>query len=153
LNGADPTHVYTSKEIKKLRETEKVDENAPPVIIKIHKPGQKKADPLHGLFETVIDGKPCLVEYEPDTDLRDTEQIPLLENGGIETFIRREALPYATDAWIDNSKTQIGYEISFNRYFYKPTPLRTLEEIRADIAAVENETKGLLSEIIGAEDR
>jgi type I restriction enzyme M protein len=57
--------------------------------------------------------------------------------------------PYAKDAWIDESKTQIGYEISFTRYFYKPQPLRTLEEITADILALEAETKGLLSEIVG----
>jgi len=81
--------------------------------------------------------------------LRDTEQIPLLEEGGIESFIRREVLPYVPDAWIDDSKTQIGYEISFNRYFYKPQPLRTLEEIRTDIQALEKETEGLLDEIIG----
>ena len=56
------------------------------------------------------------VEYEPDTDLRDTEQIPLLEPGGIEGFIEREVLPYAPDAWIDTSKTQIGYEIWVRRY-------------------------------------
>jgi type I restriction enzyme M protein len=81
--------------------------------------------------------------------LRDTEQIPLLEDGGIESFIRREVLPYVPDAWIDDSKTQIGYEISFNRYFYKPQPLRTLGEIRTDIQALEKETEGLLDEIIG----
>jgi len=81
--------------------------------------------------------------------LRDTEQIPLLEDGGIESFIRREVLPYVPDAWIDYSKIQIGYEISFNRYFYKPQPLRTLDKIRADILTLNKETEGLLSEIIG----
>ena len=58
-------------------------------------------------------------------------------------------LPHVPLAWIDHSKTKIGYEISFTRYFYKPQPLRTLAEIRADILALEKETKGLLSEIIG----
>ena len=90
-----------------------------------------------------------MVEYEPDTDLRDTEQVPLLEDGGIEAFIRREVLPHAPDAWIDEDKLKIGYEISFTRYFYKPQPLRSLEEIRADILALEKETEGLLAEIIG----
>ena len=90
-----------------------------------------------------------MVEYEPDTDLRDTEQVPLLEEGGIEAFFRREVLPYAPDAWIDPAKTQIGYEISFTRHFYKPAPLRTLEEIRADIYALEQETEGLLEQIVG----
>ncbi len=53
--------------------------------------------------------------------------------GGTEAFIRREVLPHAPDAWIDEAKTTIGYEISFTRYFYKPQPLRTLDAIRADI--------------------
>src|SRR6185369_13504289 len=94
-------------------------------------------------------GKKCIVEYEPDSDLRDTEQVPLLEEGGVEAFIRREVLPYTRDAWIKNSATKIGYEISFTRHFYKRQPLRTLHEIRTDILALEKETEGLLSEIIG----
>ena len=106
-------------------------------------------NPLHGLFEATVKGKPAVVEYEPDTDLRDTEQIPLLEEGGIEAFLRREVLPYAPDAWYDPTSVKTGYEISFTRYFYKPQPLRSLEEIRADILAVEQETEGLLDEIIG----
>ena len=96
-----------------------------------------------------IAGKPAVVEYEPDPDLRDTEQVPLLEPGGIEAFLRREVLPHVPDAWYDPDSVKIGYEISFTRYFYKPQPLRTLAEIRADILAVERETEGLLDEIIG----
>ena len=147
LKGIDPNRAYTSKEIKELKETSARDEAAPPVITKIHKRGAT-ADPLHGVFSATNSGKAVVVEYEPDGDLRDTEQVPLLEPGGIEAFIRREVLPYASDAWIDESKTQVGYEISFTRHFYKPQPLRTLDEIRADILALENETEGLLSEII-----
>jgi type I restriction enzyme M protein len=90
-----------------------------------------------------------VVEYEPDPDLRDTEQVPLLEEGGIEAFLRREVLPHAPDAWYDPESVRTGYEISFTRYFYKPQPLRTLEEIRADILAVERETEGLLEAILG----
>ena len=104
---------------------------------------------MRGLYEAAVDGKRCVLEYEPDTELRDTEQIPLLEEGGIEAFIRREVLPYAPDAWVDEASTRIGYEISFTRYFYKPQPLRSLEEIRADILVLEKETEGLLGEIIG----
>jgi type I restriction enzyme M protein len=107
------------------------------------------ADPLRGLFEASIDGKPRVVEYEPDTDLRDTEQIPLTEAGGIEAFLRREVLPHAQDAWYVADSVKIGYEISFTRYFYQPKPMRTLEEIRADILALERESEGLLDEIIG----
>lgn len=89
-------------------------------------------------------GKP-----KADKSLTDTDQIPLNFEGGIEKFFKDEVLPYVPDAWIDHSKTQIGYEISFTRYFYKPVQLRTLEEIKADIKALEAETDGLLNEIIG----
>lgn len=61
----------------------------------------------------------------------------------------RGVLPYVADAWFDPASVKIGYEISFTRYFYKPQPLRSLEEIRADILALEKETEGLLGEIIG----
>lgn len=139
-----------AKRLKLIQDTmARRDENAVPVIAKVHKPGKVEPDPFHGRFEEKIEGKRCVVEYEPDSELRDTEQVPLLEKGGIEAFIQREVRPYAKDAWIDESKTQIGYEISFTRYFYKPQPLRTLEEITADILALEAETKGLLSEIVG----
>ena len=92
-----------------------------------------------------------MVEYEPDSDLRDTEQIPLTEDGGIEAFIRREVLPYAPDAWYVPSSVKIGYEISFTRYFYKPQPLRSLEVLRADILALEGTTAGLLVDIVRSE--
>lgn len=123
-------------------------ETAPPVIAKVHKPGKAKADPLRGLFEATVDGRPVIVEYEPDSDLRDTEQVPLLEEGGIEVFIRREVLPYTPDAWIKDAATKIGYEISFTRHFYKPQALRTLDEIRADIIAIEREAEGLLDDLL-----
>ncbi len=148
LAGIDPNRAYAAKEIKALKDTAERAEDAPAVIKKIHKKGAV-ADPVRGLFEAVVDGKKCVVEYEPDSDLRDTEQVPLLEEGGIEAFIRREVLPYAGDAWYVPESVKTGYEISFTRYFYKPQPLRTLEEIRADILALEKETEGLLGEIIG----
>jgi type I restriction enzyme M protein len=124
-------------------------EDAPPVIKKVHKPGKMRSDPIRGVFETKLGGKTCVVEYEPDSELRDYEQIPLLEEGGIEAFIRREVLPYTPDAWIVEDDTKIGYEISFTRHFYKPPQLRTLAQISADILALEQETEGLLSEITG----
>jgi type I restriction enzyme M protein len=68
----------------------------------------------------------------------------------IHTQLRREVLPHAADAWYDPGTVKTGYEISFTRYFYKPQPMRTLEEIRADILALERETEGLLAEIVGA---
>ncbi len=148
LKGIDPDRAYTPKEIKALKADQQPDETAPPVIRKIHKKGSAP-DSIHGLFETTISGKPAVLEYEPDTDLRDTEQIPLLEEGGIEAFIRREVLPYAPDAWYAENSVKTGYEISFTKYFYKPKPMRTLEEIRGDIMALEKETEGLLDEITG----
>jgi type I restriction enzyme M protein len=130
------------------REVSWREESAPPVIAKVHKPGKQIADPLRGLFEDTIGGKPAIVEYEPDSELRDTEQVPLLEDGGVEAFIRREVLPYTPDAWIKDDATKIGYEISFTRHFYKPQPLRTLEEISADILAIEKEAEGLLDGLL-----
>jgi type I restriction enzyme M protein len=152
LKGADPNRVYTPKEIKALKETAERVEDAPPILHKVHKRGARP-DPLRGVFEASVDGKPSVVEYEPDTDLRDTEQVPLLEEGGVEVFIKREVLPFAPDAWIDESATKTGYEISFTRHFHRPQPLRTLEEIRSDIVALEKETEGLLNEIIGGDPR
>ena len=92
LTGADPDRTYKAAEIKKLKETGERSETAPPVIRKIHKRGAE-ADPLGGLFPATVKGKPAVVEYEPDTDLRDTEQIPLQEEGGIEAFLRRRSCP------------------------------------------------------------
>jgi len=152
LKGIDPERAYAAKEIKTLKETAERADDAPPVIKKIHKRGMA-ADPLRGLFEATTGGKPAVVEYEPDSELRDTEQVPLLEDGGIEAFLRREVLPYAADAWYVPDSVKTGYEISFTRYFYKPQSLRTLEEIRADILAVEQETEGLLDEIMGGTQR
>ena len=120
LVGTDPNRVYKASEIKKLKETAERSEDAPPIIKKIYTKGTA-VDPLHGLFETTINGKSAVVEYEPDSDLRDTEQVPLTESGGIDAFIEREVLPYAPDAWYVESRVKIGYEINFNRYFYKPT--------------------------------
>ena len=125
------------------------DEGAAPVIKKTHKPGAVEPDPIRGLIEVAVDGQSTVVEYEPDADLRDTEQVSLLEEGGIEAFLRREVLPYTPDAWYAPGRVKVGYEISFTRHFYKPQPLRPLEEIRADILALERETDGLLSEITG----
>ncbi len=141
----------TAKRIKLLQASlADRDEAAERVIRRIHKSGKGEADPLRGLFAATIDGKSRVMEYEPDSELRDTETVPLKEPGGIEAFIRREVLPHAPDAWIDEAKTAIGYEISLTRYFYKPQPLRPLEAIRADILALERETEGLMADIIGA---
>ncbi len=155
IAGVEAGRVYKAAEIKKLKEDGVCDESAAPIIKKVL-PFAATPDPLHGRYEAIIDGRTRVVEYEPDTELRDTEQVPLTEPAGeyadgIEAFFRREVEPYAPDAWIDETKTKIGYEISFTRHFYKPTPMRTLAEIQADIRALEAETDNLIAEIAGGE--
>jgi type I restriction enzyme M protein len=81
-----------------------------------------------------------------DADLRDYENIPLKES--IKEYFRREVLPHVPDAWIDEAKTKVGYEVNFTRYFYKYQPLRSLEEIHADILKMEQETEGMIHNII-----
>ena len=85
---------------------------------------------------------------EPDVDLRDTENIPFTYEGGIDRFIEKEVHPYAPDAYVDEEKTQIGYEISFTKYFYKPVELRDMSEILADLAALDKEADGVLAGIM-----
>lgn len=84
---------------------------------------------------------------KPDSSLRDTENIPLTMD--IQEYMEKEVLPHVPDAWVDHSKTNIGYEVNFTKYFYQYKPLRSLEEIRKDIMAIEQETDGLLKEVIG----
>ncbi|MBE9603126.1 class I SAM-dependent DNA methyltransferase [Pedobacter sp. MC2016-24] len=81
-----------------------------------------------------------------DSSLRDTENIPLKED--IKAYLKREVLPHVPDAWIDESKTKIGYELNFTKYFYQYKPLRSLADIRKDIMALEKETLGLINEVI-----
>lgn len=152
LPGIDPERAYSAAEIRALRAKRQPDEAATPIIKKIHKRGTEP-DPLHGMFEATIQDWPRVVEYEPNTDLRDSEQVALTEPGGVDAFISREVLPHTPDAWYDLKNTKVGYEISFTRYFYRPQPLRNLQEIRDDIIAVEKETEGLLAEILGKTGR
>ena len=83
---------------------------------------------------------------EPDTELRDTETVPLSED--IDAYIAREVLPHVPDAWVDESKTKVGYEIPLNRHFYVYEPPRPLEEIECDLQALEQEIAGLLSDVV-----
>jgi type I restriction enzyme M protein len=85
---------------------------------------------------------------EPDVDLRDTENVPLKEN--IDDYFRREVLPHVPDAWVDRSKTKVGYEIPLNRHFYRYEPPRPLEKIEADIKGLEAEILSLLSDVTGS---
>jgi len=82
-------------------------------------------------------GKP-----QPDTSLRDTENVPLNEE--VETYFRREVLPHASGAWIDHDKTKVGYEIPINRHFYAFEPPRSLVEIDADLKLVTDRIKSMI---------
>ena len=148
LAGTDPERVYKAAEIKKLKAENEKDGTAAPIIKKILT-ASAEANSLEGRVIVTLNGKPAVVEYEPDTDLRDTEQVPMLHLGGIEAFLKEEVLHYTPDAWYNPEAARIGYEINFNRHFYKPQQMRSLEDIRADILALERDTEGLLAEILG----
>jgi type I restriction enzyme M protein len=86
------------------------------------------------------------LEYETESDLRDTENVPLKEQ--IYPYFLREVKPHVSEAWLNLDATKIGYEISFNKYFYRHKPLRDLEEVSADILRLEDESDGLIREIL-----
>lgn len=100
-------------------------------------------------FITEKDSEAQPIVGEPDPELRDTEIIPVTYKGGIDAFVKNEVLTYTPDAWVDEKKTQIGYELSFTKYFYKPVQMRSMDEIVADLKALETETEGMLKEILG----
>ena len=99
-------------------------------------------------FIAVKDPMAQPIEGEPDVDLRDTENIPFTYEGGIDAFIKNEVLTYAPDAWVDEKKTQFGYEISFTKYFYKPVELREMSDILSSLTSLEQEADGLLAGIM-----
>lgn len=111
---------------------------------KLKKTQLKKIRPY--ITETDPDAKE--VEGEADPNLRDKENIPFNYEGGIDSFIEKEVKPYAPDAYIDESKTKIGYEISFTKYFYKPVELRDMKDILASLAELEKESDGVMDEIV-----
>jgi len=100
-----------------------------------------------GYFPT--DREDEYIEYESESELRDSENIPLKDN--IHGYFLREVKPHIQEAWINLDSVKIGYEISFNRYFYKHKPLRSLAEVTAEILELERESEGLIKEILGEE--
>lgn len=100
-------------------------------------------------FITEKDATAQPIEGEADVELRDTEIVPFTYDGGIKAFIENEVRPYAPDAYVDEKKIQIGYEISFTKYFYKPTELRSMQSIVNDLNSLESETTGMLQDILG----
>lgn len=93
-----------------------------------------------------IDKKGEYITYETESDLRDTENVPLKDN--IHSYFKREVQPHVAEAWINLDATKIGYEISFNKYFYKHTPLRDIEDVTKDILDLEKQSDGLIADIL-----
>ena len=141
------------------------DERAAKVIKKLHKLSGSKLQELLDQLQTTQDklsdygywstGKAGeFLEYEADSELRDSENVPLVASmepsasGVIHDDFIREVRPHVEDAWIALDKTVIGYEISFNKYFYQHKPLRSLEEVTREILALEAETDGLLKQLV-----
>ncbi len=104
----------------------------------------------YGYFASAKKGEPAsrgwYIEYETESDLRDTENVPVKEN--IYDYFLREVKPHVAEAWINLDATKIGYEISFNKYFYKHKPLRSIEEVSSDILKLEALSEGLIHEIL-----
>lgn len=148
-----PQGVLKASELEKVELAfEAIDENTPiddwaafARAIDLKATLAKKIRPF--ITEKDPNAKP--IEGEADPDLRDTENVPFLYEGEIDAFMNTEVKPYATDAYIDEKKTAIGYELSFTKYFYKPVQLRDMKEILADLQALEAETAGIMAEIVG----
>jgi type I restriction enzyme M protein len=100
--------------------------------------------PDFGYYATKTPGE--YMEYETESDLRDTENVPL--NDTIHEYFLREVKPHVAEAWVNLDATKIGYEISFNKYFYRHKPLRSLDEVSADILQLEEESEGLIKAIL-----
>jgi len=137
------------------------DENAEKVIKKTLKLKQEKLDELlnhldckqedladFGYFAANKADKPNeYIVYESNSDLRDSESIPLKDN--IHRYFLAEVKPHVDEAWINLDSTKIGYEISFNKYFYQHKPLRSMEEVAKEILALETQAEGLIADILG----
>lgn len=131
------------------------DPKAMPVVKKVHKANSKDIESLCNVYDieqTLLadygyyaSGKNGYVEYESDSDLRDTEKIPVKED--IYAYFLREVRPYVADAWINLPSTKIGCEISFNKHFYKPVPLRSLEDNEHDILELDRQSQGFIQSL------
>ena len=141
-----------------MRAMSETNPDAKPVVKKLHKFDSKdvaKLVDIYGIDEKLLadygffaNGHNYLykyIEYETDSDLRDTEKIPVKED--IYEYFQREVRPYLADAWINLPTTKIGCEISFNKYFYKPVPLRTLEENERDILELDRQSQGFIQSL------
>ena len=134
------------------------DETAEKVIKKVIKLNAEKRDDLlnylgcqekdladFGYYATAKSGE--YVTYESNADIRDSESIPLKQH--IHTYFLDEVKPHVDEAWINLDSVKIGYEISFNKYFYQHKPLRSLDDVAKDILALEKQADGLIAQILG----
>lgn len=144
-------------ELKTIARTmSETDPDAAPVVDKVVKTKSKDIETLLNTYEVTADQLPyygyypaakgSYIHYESDTSLSDKEEVPVSED--ILKYFKREVEPYVADAWIDLPKTLIGCEISFNKYFYRPAPLRTLAENHEELVALENESHELLRSLL-----
>lgn len=139
----DTVSWYDEEADKVIKKTEKLNSQKLDQLLEFL--GCKEQDlPYYGYFPADKKGEHIL--YETESDLRDSESIPLKEN--IQEYFLREVKPYVEESWIALDSVKIGYELSFNKYFYQPAPLRSLEEVTKDILALEQEGDGLLAEIL-----
>ena len=139
FNDYDSFVTLLNKAIKDLRLN--IDAKNLKIIIDSVTWKNEEAEPV--IKKTEKDGS---ILYESDGDLKDSENVPLDQD--IHEYFKREVLQHIPDAWIDESKTLTGYEISFTRYFYNYVPPRSIEEITAEIIELEKETKGILNQIV-----
>lgn len=139
----DAVSWYDEQAEKVIKKTEKLTgENLKELLLHL---GCTQAElPDFGYYPSGKKGEYTV--YETESDLRDSESIPLKEN--IHAYFLREVKPYSEESWLNMDSIKIGYELSFNKYFYQPVPLRSLEEVTADILQLEKEGEGLLSEIL-----
>ncbi|HBW7417747.1 TPA: SAM-dependent DNA methyltransferase, partial [Klebsiella pneumoniae] len=136
------------------------DESAKKVVKKVVKLSDDKLDDLLDRYECEVDDLPDFgyypsgkkgeyITYETNTDLRDSESVPLKQS--IYQYFLDEVKPHIDEAWINLDSVKIGYEISFNKYFYRHKPLRSLEEVATDIINLEQKADGLIAQILGIE--
>lgn len=134
------------------------DKSAKKVVKKIVKLSSDKLDDLLDRYECELDDLPDFgyypsgkkgeyITYETNTDLRDSESVPLKKS--IYQYFLDEVKPHVDEAWINLDSVKIGYEISFNKYFYRHKPLRSLEEVAKDIINLEKKTEGLIAQVLG----
>ena len=111
----------------------------------------KLSDFLYSLIEVDENAEPVTKNGKliPNPALRDSEQVPFRYEGGINGFMQNEVLPYVPDAYVDDTKTKVGYELSFTKYFYKPTELLPLTDIKAELISIQNNAEQLRKLIMG----